>query len=222
MKKIPIVFAFLFIFVLGCQKQEVQLPIIEIAGITEIQNHSSLWIFYDKQEGQEKAKLNKNNKIINTHWIFNIDKRLTMKTVVPHLIAMQENRDKDSMHKKGDMLSYFSYADTSLNQISLTPFPLVVFTFEEEEFDNQEMIDDTYLSVVEISNEFIMLNDEVIALQDLKSELDALQNKFGVHNSLTRLKYNENTKYQSYLQTKVYLTANNIPTLPIEYVFSLN
>jgi hypothetical protein len=222
MKKIAIVFSFLFIFVFGCQKQEVQLPIIEIAGITEIQNHSSIWIFYDEQEGDETAILNKNNKIINTHWIFNIDKRLTMKTVVPHLSAMQENRDKDSMHKKGDMLSYFSYADTSLNQISLTPFPPVVFTAEEAEFDNQEMIEDTYLSVVEITNEFIRLNDKMIDLQDLKSELDALQHKFGVTNTLTRLKYNENTEYQSYLQTKVYLTANNIPNLPIEYMFSLN
>ena len=86
-----------------------QLPIIEIAGITEIQNHSSIWIFYDEQEGDETAILNKNNKIINTHWIFNIDKRLTMKTVVPHLSAMQENRDKDSMHKKGDMLGNFLF-----------------------------------------------------------------------------------------------------------------
>lgn len=222
MKKIFIIYSFLIVFVSGCRKQEVQLPLIEIGGITEIQNHSSIWIFYKEQNGDASAILNKNNKIINTHWIFNIDKRLSMRAIVPHLIDMQENRDKDSMHKKGDMLSYFSYADTSLNQISLAPFPPVVFTTEEEEFDHLEVIEDTYLSVLEISDEFIKLNDKTIDLQQLKSALDALQKDNKVNNSLVRIKYNEQTKYQSYLQTKVYLTTNNIATLPVEYMFAIN
>lgn len=220
MKKIFLVFPLLLILILGCQEQQVQLPIIEMAGITEIQNHSSIWIFYDAQDADGKAILNKNNKIINTHWIFNIDKRLTMKTVVPHLRDMQENRDKDSMHKKGDMLSYFSYADTSLNQISLTPFLLVVFTTEEEEFDNQELIEDTYLSVVEISNEFIKLNNRIVDLQDLEAELKALKKDSAVENSLVRLMYDEDTEFQNYLQTKVYLSVHSIPTVPVEYMFS--
>lgn len=222
MKKICFMLTFLILFVSGCQKQEVQLPIIEIAGITEIQNHSSIWIFYKDQKGEERAILNKNNKILNTHWIFNIDKRLTMKTIVPHLMAMQENRNKDSMHKKEGMLNYFSYADTSLNQISLTPFLPVVFTTEEEEFDNLEVIEDTYLSVLEIADEFVKLNNKTIDLQRLKSELDSLQKDNRVKNSLVRIKYNEHTKYQSYLQTKVYLTANQIATMPVEYMFGIN
>lgn len=222
MKKIFIIYSFLIVFVSGCRKQEVQLPLIEIGGITEIQNHSSIWIFYKEQNGDASAILNKNNKIINTHWIFNIDKRLSMKAIVPHLIDLQENRDKDSMHKKGDMLSYFSYADTSLNQISLTPFPPVAFTTEEEEFDNLEVIEDTYLSVLEISDEFLKLNDKTIDLQQLKSALDALQKDNKVNNSLVRIKYNEQTTYQSYLRTKVYLTTNNIATLPVEYMFGIN
>lgn len=220
MKKITIVFSFLIIFVLGCQKQEVQLPIIEIAGITEIQNHSSIWIFYDEQEGDEKAILNKNNKIINTHWIFNIDKRLTMKAVVPHLGAMQENRDKDSMHKKGDLLSYFSYADASLNQISLSPFQTIVFTEQEDEFDDITPIEDTYLSMLEISNEFVKLNDKIIDLHDLRAELESTQEGSKVKTSLVRLKYHESTDFQSYLQTKVYLSAHSIPTVEVEYMFS--
>jgi hypothetical protein len=222
MKKICFVLTFLIVLVSGCGKQEVQLPIIEIAGITEIQNHSSIWIFYKEQNGDASAILNKNNKIINTHWIFNIDKRLSMKAIVPHLIDLQENRDKDSMHKKGDMLSYFSYADTSLNQISLTPFLPVVFATEEEEFDNLEVIEDTYLSVLEIADEFVKLNNKTIDLKRLKSALDALQKDNRVKNSMVRIKYNEDTRYQSYLQTKVYLTANQIATMPVEYMFSIN
>jgi len=215
-------FCLLIIFAIGCQKQQVQLPLIEIPGITEIQNHSSIWIFYKIQNEDTLAILNKNNKILNTHWIFNVDKRLQMKDVIPHFIALQENRNKDSMHKKEGMLNYFSYADTSLEQISLTPFLPVTFIDLKDDAPTQEEVRDQPFQVsVEISNDFIKLNDKIIDLEALEKEIALLGANDSITKPVIRLIYNQNTQYQYYLQTKVYLSSNDIATLPVEYIFNV-
>jgi len=219
-KYIP--FCLLIIFAIGCQKQQVQLPLIQIPGITEIQNHSSIWVFYKTQNNDTLAILNKNNKIINTHWIFNVDKRLQMKDVIPHFIALQENRNKDSMHKKEGMLNYFSYADTSLEQISLTPFlPVTFMDLEDDAFAQEELVDQPFHVSIEISNDFIKLNDKIIDLEALEKELALLGASDSITKPSVRLIYNQNTQYQYYLQTKVYLSSNDIPTLPMEYIFNV-
>lgn len=222
MVKKCIAFYLLVIFAIGCQKQQVQLPLINIPGITEIQNHSSIWIFYKTQNKDTLAVLNKNNKILNTHWIFNVDRRLQMKDVVPHFIAMQENRNKDSMHKKEGMLNYFSYADTALEQISLTPFLPVTFIDLEDVVNVQEERRDqpSHISL-EISNDFIKLNDKIIALEALEKEIALLGTSDSITKPAVRLIYNENTQYQHYLQTKVYLSFTDIATLQREYIFSV-
>lgn len=215
-------FCLLIIFAIACQKQQVQLPLIHIPGITEIQNHSSIWIFYKTQNDDTLAVLNKNNKILNTHWIFNVDKRLQMKDVIPHFIAMQENRNKDSMHKKEGMLNYFSYADTSLEQISLTPFlPVTFIDLEDDDPIQEEGRDQTFHVSVEISNDFIKLNDKIIVLEALEKEIALLGASDSLTKPVIRLLYNQNTQFQYYLQTKVYLSSHDIPTLPMEYIFNV-
>lgn len=222
MKKGALVYILIILLSYGCQKQEVKLPLVPIAGITEIQNHSSIWIFYKEQNADTLAILNKNNKILNTHWIFNIDKRLKMKNVVPHLKALQENRNKDSMHKKEGMLNYFSYADTALNQISLSPFDPVTFVEDLVDFEKeQEGSDDMCFVDVEILNSSLKINEKIIDLTDLKSSLELLEGCDSLTAPVVRLKYHHNTDYQHYLETKVYLSANSIPTVQKEYIFTV-
>jgi hypothetical protein len=217
-----IAFCLLMFFAIACQKQQVQLPLIHIPGITEIQNHSSIWIFYKSKNKDTLAILNKNNKILNTHWIFNVDKRLQMKDVIPHFKAMQENRNKDSMHKKEGMLNYFSYADTTLEQISLTPFlPVTFVDLEDDTTVQEEGQDQPFPLSVEISNDFIKLNDKIIVLEALEKEIALLGAGDSIAKPVVRLIYNQNTQYQYYLQTKVYLSFNDIATLPMEYIFNV-
>jgi len=222
MKKGGLVFNLIILLVWGCQKQEVRLPLIPLAGMTEIQNHSSIWIFYKEQNTDTLAILNKNNKILNTHWIFNIDKRLKMKDVVPHLKTLQEDRNKDSMHKKEGMLNYFSYADTALDQISLTPFYPVTFIELTEVFEHKEDESDPVCLVdVEILNNALKVNEEIMDLTALKSVLEHLEGCDSLTEPVVRLKYHHNTQYQHYLETKVFLSANSIPTLRQEYIFTI-
>ncbi len=219
MKPIHIAFLMLLAFLSSCQNKEVQLPVIQIPGITEIQNHSSIWIFFKEQNGDTIAILNKANKILNTHWIFNIDKRLPMKKVAPCLIEMQHNRNKDSMHKKEGMLNYFSYADTAQNQISLTLFSQTNFVDKMPENKGPEF-NDSCMTEIQILGDSIKIKNRYIALSELYSFL-AEQVCDGTKTPSVRLTYPESLAFQYYLQARVYLSKNGISCDSTEYIFTV-
>lgn len=217
-KKTVFAIGSILLLIASCQKKEVQLPLIDIPGISEIQNHSSIWVFMESKNGEIVADLNKNNKILNTHWIYNIDKRLPMKEVVPVLIAMQENKNKDSMHKKEGMKSYFSYADTKSNSISLLLFPATVFiTDTNGAKDLEEFRDSPCIVTIELVENNIKIDGVRQSLDDLKPYLKKRGNcpDEGIHKVM--LIYNDQTSYQSYLELKVYLDAHDIPCGSVEY-----
>ena len=125
-----------FLFLSGCGKKELLLPLVAVDGISETQNHSSIWMFYSTTESDTLAVLNKNNKLLNTNWIYNIDRRLQMKHIIPHLEALQANREKPSVHKKEGMENFFSFANIENERISLVPFSQIVFVKHSESLDD--------------------------------------------------------------------------------------
>lgn len=125
-----------FLFLSGCGKKELLLPLVAVDGISETQNHSSIWMFYSTTESDTLAVLNKNNKLLNTNWIYNIDRRLQMKHIIPHLESLQANREKPSVHKKEGMENFFSFANTENERISLVPFSQIVFVKHPESLDD--------------------------------------------------------------------------------------
>ncbi|MDN3642158.1 hypothetical protein QWY87_05570 [Lutimonas halocynthiae] len=217
-RKTIVMICSMLLFFIGCQKKEVQLPLIDIPGISEIQNHSSIWVFMETKNGKIIADLNKGNKILNTHWIYNIDRRLPMKEVVPVLIAMQENKNKDSMHKKGDMNSYFSYADTKSSTISLLLFPQTNFiTNDTANNVMKEFRVNTCTAIIELVTDDIKLNGKRQALTDLASNLKKGQQCTDEEKLRVMLMFDEDTSYQDYLELKVYLHANDIHCESAEY-----
>lgn len=208
----------IILFFAGCQKKEVQLPLIDIPGISEIQNHSSIWVFMESKNGASIADLNKANKILNTHWIYNIDRRLPMKEVVPVLIAMQENKNKDSMHKKEGMKSYFSYADTKSSSISLLLFPQTNFITDTTTTNvMKEFRENSCTASIELAGDDIKLNGKRQTLTDLVSNLKKEQQCTNEEKLKVMLIFDEDTSYQNYLELKVYLHANDIHCEPAEY-----
>jgi len=218
-KRIYLILFLNLILLISCQKKPVQLPLIDYPGISEIQNHSSIWIFMETVDGEALPKLNKNNKILNTHWIFNIDKRLTMSQIVPLLIEMQENRNKDSMHKKEGMKNYFSYADTATEKISLIPFPQTSFITETTNDKNRIMPPCTV--IVEIWGEQIKINNDVLSLDSLLSTLISDYSCNPEDEMTILLSYDPQTSYQDYLRVKAYLASNEINSASVEYVYTV-
>ncbi len=210
------------LFLSSCTDKNVQLPKIELEGIPQIHNHSSIWIFYEIKNQDTIAVLNKNNKIINTNLIFNIDKRLTMEKISPVLTKIQLQVNKPSMHKKEGFLNYFSYADVLSNHISVLKFNPTAFIFTNEEYQNLLISSPNIETVeLEIKNNFLILDKEEINVDQLSQKIKKLQLNDTLNSLKIFLKYNENITYQSYLKTKVFLNKVEIQIDSTEYIYSL-
>jgi hypothetical protein len=219
-----ILFAYVIFFLLtfGCTNKKVQLPKIEIEGIPEIQNHSSIWIFLEIRDQDTIAVLNKNNKILNTHWIFNIDRRLPMVKIIPFLKSMQENKNKDSMHKNEGMLNYFTFANTRDKSISLVIFNPTTYIFNGTVDENISSIDPSYEFIeVDLQNDVLFLNKLKLRKDELIKKLNQIQSQDSLINYKIIFKYSENTTFQNYLTTKSYLLKTGLNLVPEEFVYSL-
>lgn len=214
---------FLLAFLLGaCNKKIIQLPLIQIDGINEIQNHSSIWVFFEIKKEDTLAVLNKNNKLLNTHWIYNIDRRLTMDKIAPILEKMQKNRNKESMHKIEGMLNYFSYSNVISENISLLKYDSISFIFQEKnmEITPIEKVDQQNIQL-DITNDNYRLDQEGITADQLMLRLNNLISKAESSQQNITLRYPGNLTYQNYLYVKVLLSELSFLVDSNEYIYTI-
>ena len=128
MKYITLIIAFL-LFSCG-KKEDVLLPKANVSIVKDVQDHSPIYIFF-KTEGKDTiADLNRKSSIISTNWIFNIDKRLPLKLVIPEVMKLQEKKRADSAHKNENAENYYSYADSIGKNLAFLPFTKVYYKME--------------------------------------------------------------------------------------------
>lgn len=120
MKRIICLFIIFSLF--SCNNERVlQLPEIENAEITEVLDVSPAYVFYDETQ-QDSTFFNRKNLIGTTNWLVNVDKRLTLTQVIPHIQYLQEKRKKVSMHKNENAKNYFTCNDTSIGNLGFVEF----------------------------------------------------------------------------------------------------
>ena len=206
-----------------CSDKEVLLPVIAEGGIAQTENHSSIWIFYDPDGKDSKAVLNKNNKLINTNWIFNIDRRLSMTDVIPLLQNMQADRNKDSMHKKEGMINFFSYADSKNERISLVNYPEISFVpLNAMASSNKAEMDSTRCLIpVRVHEDHLQVNGKSYDKDEVGKALHDTKLCEEGKRAIFRLMYDEELSFQSYLETKVFLAAAQVSVDTIELVETL-
>ncbi|MDO5106371.1 hypothetical protein [Capnocytophaga sp.] len=124
MKKI--ILFLLLLPLLACNKRAVMLPQVSGSNLQkEITDYSTIYIFFDEQTRQ--AQLNRNNLITSTHWVFNVDKRLSLFEVGKQLVDLQEKKNSPSLHKNPDSRNFFSVADMTEQQLKLLEFTKTQF-----------------------------------------------------------------------------------------------
>ena len=114
MKRIVLILLSTFSF--SCAERELQLPVITANDITEILDVSPIYMFYD--EATDSVDFNRKNMISTTNWLVNIDKRLTLKQILPHLQYLQEKRRGDGMHKNENAKNYFTCFNEDAKSLS--------------------------------------------------------------------------------------------------------
>lgn len=126
MKKV--LFLSVVFLVISCQK-EVQLAQANHTIDSTLVNHSPVYIFLDTKGKDTIAEVNRKNTIGTTNWVFNVDKRLPLKVVIPEIIKLQEKREKAQFHKNEAAGNYFSYMDSVQKTLAFMPFKEVNYTY---------------------------------------------------------------------------------------------
>lgn len=125
-------FSLIIIFLLfSCEeKKDVLLPKANLSIVKNVEDLSPIYIFF-KTEGKDTiADVNRRNSIISTNWIFNIDKRLPLKLVIPEVIKLQEKKRGEKAHKNEKAENYYSYADSVGKNLAFLPFTKVYYKME--------------------------------------------------------------------------------------------
>ncbi|SEQ87353.1 hypothetical protein SAMN05421824_2564 [Hyunsoonleella jejuensis] len=130
MRSILVLFTIICLFSCG-NERELQLPQIEKAPVSELQDVSAAYLFYDETK-PDSVDLNRKNLISTTNWLVNVDKRLTLKQAIPHIKFLQSKKESSS-HKNQKAKNYFTCHDLSKNNLGFL------------EFTNCEYYEGTYL-----------------------------------------------------------------------------
>ncbi|WP_299254595.1 hypothetical protein [uncultured Lacinutrix sp.] len=209
MKKLLIVLS--VIVLLGCSDKSVLLPEIQNATITEITDVSPAYIFYDETK-PDSLELNKGNLIISTHWLVNVDKRLTLKQVIPSIIELQEKK-RNSSHKNESARNYYTCNDTSIKNLGFIDFTDVVYVGGDEDVDLE--VNSNYYNVFVLGNNKIEIvdpknNSIKTNFTNLISELDKFE-----PSSLLVLSFLNEVRFQDYITIKSILLNAEIDNLKI-------
>ncbi len=215
------IFVLIFL-IISCNKKELQLPKIGIKGLTDIQNNSNIWMFFNVIENDTIAILNNNNKIGNTHLIFNIDKRLPLREIMPKLHEIQEKSKEDSPHKTGDMNNYFSYADTLSNTFAQLDFTNTFYIFTQEAYKNTISTivneNDQNPILLQFKKESIRINHK--KTDDFLKDLETTILNDSTKNRTIFLLFDQDLTYKKYLTVKVKLFSKGFKIENSEYIFS--
>ena len=195
----------LLLFLIGFSscKKDIKLPTINVQGIQDtIYNNSIIWIFYKKEGNKTIADLNRNNKIENTHWIFNIDKRLTLQQILPHIQKMQEKKAAPSPHDNGEITHlYYSYVDTGSSKLSMVLFDSIQYLRSTEKHINME--NSAYKTVdVAYTPAGLSINDTDISLEELDKHLQSILDTVPLR---LHLHLDKNILYEQYIHLKAIL-----------------
>jgi hypothetical protein len=162
MKKIILIIGLCSLF--ACQKKAVLLPQIDKTIQANVVDHSPIYLFFKTEGNDTLVDVNRKNSISSTHWIFNIDKRLPLRLVVPEVIKLQAKKE-GSAHKSADSENYFSYSDRIQKQLAFLPITKLNFTLGAPKFGVRIYFD---------KNNMIFVNDVALKDEDLVTYLAKL------------------------------------------------
>jgi len=190
MKRIVLILLTAFSF--SCAERELQLPVTTANDITEILDVSPIYMFYD--EATDSVDFNRKNMISTTNWLVNIDKRLTLKQILPHLQYLQEKRRGDGMHKNENAKNYFTCFNEDTKNLSFIEFTNIEYN-ESSSIDYVSKISDANIPKTIIAIEVKSSDD--ITIINPSSENNT--SKSNISSLLSDIKQLNNEDYLIYL-----------------------
>lgn len=193
MKKYLGILAVLALF--SCEgKKEIQLPKANKTIVSDIVEHSPIYIFFEVDGKDTIADVNRKNSIVSTNWIFNIDKRLPLRLIVPEIIRLVAKKET-SMHKNEAAENYFSYANDAKKVMAFFPFTKVKYVI------GKPLINSLYFG----KKDLVKFNSEIIEKAKLQ---DYLNNLLVENETEISVSFDKNSSFDEYIKNKMIL--NNL------------
>jgi biopolymer transport protein ExbD len=190
MKRIVLILLTAFSF--SCAERELQLPVTTANDIKEILDVSPIYMFYD--EATDSIYFNRKNMISTTNWLVNIDKRLTLKQILPHVQYLQEKRRGDGMHKNENAKNYFTCFNEDTKNLSFIEFTNIEYN-ESSSIDYVSKISDANIPKTIIAIKVKSTDD--ITIVNPSSENNT--SKSNISSLLSDIKQLNNEDYLIYL-----------------------
>ena len=202
-------FSLVLLFVLfSCgNKEDILLPKSNLTVVSNVQDHSPIYIFFRTNGKDTLAEVNRKNSIITTNWILHIDKRLPLRLVIPEVMKLQEKKRNEVAHKNELAENYYSYADSIGKNMAFLPFTKVYYKMEKPKFGVIVFFD---------KNNKISIDNVVIKREELQNYLNTLPsdkpNKF-------QFCFAKDLSYGSYVQDKIFIQSLkfHVPSLNLTY-----
>ncbi|HCQ13075.1 hypothetical protein [Flavobacterium sp.] len=204
MKKILVTLLAFALF--SCNEKEVLLPEVDTTIVEKVENLSPIYIFLEVKGKDTVAALNRKNAISSTNFIFNIDKRLPLKLVLPEVIKAVAKKEA-SAHKDSTSQNYYSYSDIKKKQLAFLPFTKMNYKLEKPKSGGT-----IYFSKNQIVVDNIPFEKEKFEkyIQNLSVE-DLYKCNFC---------FDKNDSYESYIKNLVFIKSLDIKrTHTEEYIY---
>ncbi|MNQ59905.1 hypothetical protein D3C85_741680 [compost metagenome] len=203
----------LVVFLFSCEgKKDVLLPKANVSIVKDVQDHSPIYIFF-KTEGKDTiAEVNRKNSIISTNWIFNIDKRLPLRLVIPEVMKLQEKKRGEKAHKNEKAENYYSYADSIGKNLAFLPFTKVYYKMEKPNKEN-------FVFHFRKGKKQVLMGNKEIKISEILQHFYSI--KFERVPDVVFL-FDKNMSYEEYMQDKILLQKHvsyNLDKLPVEFIF---
>ncbi|ESU20233.1 hypothetical protein FEDK69T_27450 [Flavobacterium enshiense DK69] len=206
MKKITCLFLVPLLFSCG-EKKEILLPKSDVTVVKEVLDLSKVDFFFSVVNNDTLAVVNKNTVITTTNWVFNIDKRLPLKTIIPEIKKLQAKKLKRKSDEDLPKDNFYSYADSIGKNLAFIPFTKIVYREEKPKSglivffkkDNQVFVNDSLVKRVELGR----------YLNNAKDSMDNV-----------RFCFDKNSSFGTYIQNKLFMRTLDLKMIEFtEFVY---
>lgn len=186
----------ILLMLLSCgNKEDVLLPKSNVVIVSNVEDHSPIYIFFRTKGKDTLAEVNRKNSIITTNWILNIDKRLPLRLVIPEVMKLQEKKRSEVAHKNELAQNYYSYADSIHKNMAFLPFTKVYYEMKKPKFGVNVFFD---------KNNKISVNGLVIKKDKLESFLNESIIEKGIN---LQFCFSNDLSYGGYIQDEIFIQS---------------
>lgn len=210
--------AILFMLLSCGNKEDILLPKSNVTIVSDVKDHSPIYIFFRTKGKDTLAEVNRKNSIITTNWILNIDKRLPLRLVIPEVMKLQEKKRNEVAHKNELAENYYSYADTIGKNLAFLPFTKVFYKMGKPKSGGFSIHFKKGNDVV-LVNKNQLKKDEV--LDYVHRRINDIYKKDPDFQPQIIIFFDKNMSFQEYIQNKILIqklySYNN--EVPREFIF---